>query len=327
LIDKASSLSCGASGNKVALQMPKLTLDNSPYGLISLEAFSFSRKLASELKAVPKSNGLILLPSREREIYKFKKLLENNWPLDLIQVSNYNIEPLKNIDCLHMQSSGIVDNIKFIKNLVKETSFFPKFNVKKILTNKDGLKDIIDDRGTVLKAKTIVWANGYEMLNLNNKIPIIPTSGQVNYIKKSNLSSNLKINFSYGHFISQSFKGYHQIGASFHRDIKTDFNESDYISNLNSIPIFLKNLWDPNDFKNQYRVSVRASTKDRIPFFGSLNSIGSKKSENIYVLGGMGAWGFVYAPYYAELLVKTILNEPLVIGNKIKKLLNMERLL
>ena len=72
---------------------------------------------------------------------------------------------------------------------------------------------------------------------------------------------------------------------------------------------------------------MRASTKDIIPFFGSLNSIGSKKSDNIYVLGGMGAWGFVYAPYYAELLVKTILGEPLVISNRIKKLLNMERLL
>ena len=327
LIDKASSLSCGASGNKVALQMPKLTLDHSPYGLISLEAFSFSRKLASELNAAPRSNGLILLPSREREIYKFKKLLGNNWPLDLIQVGNYNIEVLKNIDCLHMQSSGIVDNIKFIKNLVKETSFFPKFNVKKILANKDGLKDIVDDHGNVLRAKTIVWANGYEMLDLNNKIPLIPTSGQVNYIKKSNLTSNLKINFSYGHFISQSFNGYHQIGASFHRDIKTNFKEIDYISNINSIPKFLKSLWNRNDFENKYRVSVRASTKDRMPFFGSLNSIGNQKSENIYVLGGMGAWGFVYAPYYAELLVKTILNEPLVIGNKIKKLLNMERLL
>ena len=327
LIDKASSLSCGASGNKVALQMPKLTLDHSPYGLISLEAFSFSRKLASELNAAPRSNGLILLPSREREIYKFKKLLGNNWPLDLIQVGNYNIEVLKNIDCLHMQSSGIVDNIKFIKNLVKETSFFPKFNVKKILANKDGLKDIVDDHGNVLRAKTIVWANGYEMLDLNNKIPLIPTSGQVNYIKKSNLTSNLKINFSYGHFISQSFKGYHQVGASFHRDIKTNYLESDYISNLNSIPNFLKSLWDPNDFENQYRVSIRASTKDRLPFFGSLNSIGSEKSENIYALGGMGAWGFVYAPYYAELLVKTILNEPLVINNRIKKLLHMERLL
>ena len=327
LIDKASSLSCGASGNKVALQMPKLTLDHSPYGLISLEAFSFSRKLASELNAAPRSNGLILLPSREREIYKFKKLLQNNWPLDLIQVGNYNIEAFKNIDSLHMQSSGIVDNIKFIKNLVRETSFFPKFNVKKILANKDGLKDIVDDHGNVLRAKTIVWANGYEMLDLNNKIPLIPTSGQVNYIKKSNLTSNLKINFSYGHFISQSFNGYHQIGASFHRDIKTNFKEIDYISNINSIPKFLKSLWNPNDFENKYRVSVRASTKDRMPFFGSLNSIGNQKSENIYVLGGMGAWGFVYAPYYAELLVKTILNEPLVINNRIKKLLHMERLL
>ena len=327
LIDKASSLSCGASGNKVALQMPKLTLDHSSYGLISLEAFSFSRKLASELNAAPRSNGLILLPSREREIYKFKKLSGNNWPLDLIQVGNYNIEALKNIDCLHMQSSGIVDNIKFITNLVKETSFFPKFNVKKILANKDGLKDIVDDHGNVLRAKTIVWANGYEMLDLNNKIPLIPTSGQVNYIKKSNLTSNLKINFSYGHFISQSFNGYHQIGASFHRDIKTNFKEIDYISNINSIPKFLKSLWNPNDFENKYRVSVRASTKDRMPFFGSLNSIGNQKSENIYVLGGMGAWGFVYAPYYAELLVKTILNEPLVISNRIKKLLHIERLL
>ena len=327
LIDKASSLSNGASGNKVALQMPKLTLDNSPHGLISLEAFSFSRKLASELKAVPRSKGLILLPSREREIYKFKKLLRNNWPLDLIQGGNYNIEALKDSNCLHMKSSGIVDNKKFIKNLVKETNFFSKFNVKKILENKDGLKDIIDDHGNVLRAKTIVWANGYEMLNLNNKIPLIPTSGQVNYIKKSNLSSNLKINFSYGHFISQSFRGYHQIGASFHRDLKTNFKEIDYISNVNSIPNFLKTLWDPNDYENQYRVSVRASTKDRIPFFGSLNSIGNEKSENIYVLGGMGAWGFVYAPYYAELLVRTILGEPLVISNRLKKLLHIERLL
>ena len=74
-------------------------------------------------------------------------------------------------------------------------------------------------------------------------------------------------------------------------------------------------------------MSVRASTKDRIPFFGSLNSIGNEKSENIYALGGMGAWGFVYAPYYAELLVRTILGEPLVLSNRLKKLLHIERLL
>ena len=53
----------------------------------------------------------------------------------------------------------------------------------------------------------------------------------------------------------------------------------------------------------------------------------SLKSENIYVLGGMGAWGFVYAPLYAEFLVKKILNEQVVINKKIEKLLTIERLL
>ena len=41
----------------------------------------------------------------------------------------------------------------------------------------------------------------------------------------------------------------------------------------------------------------------------------------------MGAWGFVYAPLYAELLVKKILNEPLVINKKLEKLLMIDRLL
>ena len=33
------------------------------------------------------------------------------------------------------------------------------------------------------------------MLDLNNKIPIIPTSGQVNLSKETNLTSNLKVKF------------------------------------------------------------------------------------------------------------------------------------
>ena len=76
-----------------------------------------------------------------------------------------------------------------------------------------------------------------------------------------------------------------------------------------------------------HRVSVRASTKDRMPFFGDLSALTGKKSNNIYILGGMGAWGFVYAPFYAELLVTKIINDQLVINSKLEKLLTIERLL
>ena len=326
VIDKSHKLGNGASGNKLALQMPKFTMDNSPYGLLSLEAFLFSRKVAKSLNAIPRSDGLVLIPSRDRDIIKFKKLLENNWPLELINNYYEKLNSLKLVNHIYMKSSGIVDNRKFIKNLIKDVEFKSKFDVEKIIS-EDGFNIIIDKRGNRLKAKTVIWANGFEMINLSLNLPIKPISGQVTYVKANELSSNLKINFSYGHHFSQAFRGYHQIGASFNRDAYTNYRQIDQNTNINSIPEFLKKNFFNNINENGYRVSVRASTKDRMPFFGDLNSLTDKKSNNIYVLGGMGAWGFVYAPLYAELLVKKIINEQLVISSKLEKLLTIERLL
>ena len=326
IIDKSYKLANGASGNKLALQMPKLTMDDSPYGLLSLEAFLYSRKIAKNLNAIPRSDGLVLIPSRDRDIIKFKKLLENNWPLDLLNNNYDKLNFLKFINHIHMKSSGIVDNSKFIQNLIKDVEFISKFDVKKI-TSKDGLNIIIDKFGNRLKAKTVIWANGFEMTNLSQNLPINPISGQVTYLKANELSSNLKINFSYGHHFSQAFKGYHQIGASFNRNANTCFREIDQNTNINSIPEFLRKNIYYNINESGHRVSVRASTKDRMPFFGDLSSLTGKKSNNIYILGGMGAWGFVYAPFYAELLVTKIINDQLVINSKLEKLLTIERLL
>ena len=326
IIDKSYKLANGASGNKTALQMPKLTMDNSPYGQLSLEAFLFSRKIAKSLNAIPRSDGLFLIPSRDRDILKFKKLLENNWPLDLLNNNYDKLNFLKFINHIYMKSSGIVDNSKFIQNLIKDVEFISKFDVKKI-TSKDSFNIIIDKFGNRLKAKTVIWANGFEMTNLSQNLPIKPISGQVTYLKANELSSNLKINFSYGHHLSQAFRGYHQIGASFNRNANTCFREIDQNTNINSIPEFLRKNIYYNIDESGHRVSVRASTKDRMPFFGDLSSLTGKKSNNIYILGGMGAWGFVYAPFYAELLVTKIINDQLVINSKLEKLLTIERLL
>ena len=79
---------------------------------------------------------------------------------------------------------------------------------------------------------------------------------------------------------------------------------------------------------DKFRVSVRSSTKDRVPFYSQLSTItGQKLDCHEYVLGGMGAWGFIYAPYYAENLVKDLINETKVISSKVEKLLGVKRLL
>ena len=147
LVDKYSKHGSGASGNKLAIQMPKLTLDNSSYGLLSLEAFSYSRKLAKELNSIPASNGLIVLPSKERDKVKYSKLLQNNWPVDLITNKVENDNFLSNINYVYMKSSGILDNKKFIRNLIKDVKFIPKFEVKNIIDTKNEFKILIDQKG------------------------------------------------------------------------------------------------------------------------------------------------------------------------------------
>ena len=327
LVDKSSKYASGASGNKLALQMPKLTLDNSPYGLLSLEAFTYSRNLAKNLNSIPPSDGLIVLPSRERDQVKYLKLLQNNWPLDLISNKVDNAKFLENINYVYMKSSGILDNKKFIKNLIKDVKFVTNFDVKKVINTKDQLKLLIDDKGNSLKAKTVIWANGYEMKNLSNNVPINSISGQVTYLKENKAYNNFKLNFSYGHHFSQAFGGYHQIGSSFNRNEDKNYKEIDQINNLNSIPEFLKKIIKDFNSETKYRVSIRASTKDRMPFFCSLETVINKNTKNEYLLGGMGSWGFVYAPLYAEFLIKSLLNEPLVINSNMERLLGVNRLL
>ena len=328
IVEKSSNVASGASGNKLALQMPKMTADNSPYGLMSLEAFTFSRNLAKELKAAPRSDGLILLPSRDREIIKFKKLLESGWPNDLIQSYTDKINCFNIDNYIYMRSSGIVDNIKFIKRLIDGVKIFFNFNVTKIKSTKNNSKIIHNEQGNVLNAQTVIWANGYNITDICDKIPIEPVSGQVTFLKSNPQTSKLKLNFSYGQFFSQSFKGYHQIGSSFNSNTNVNFNQIDQNKNLSFIPEFLKQrIINSNVDLNEYRVSVRSSTKDRMPFFCNLNEIKQNKYENEYVLGGMGAWGFVYAPYYAELMVRELLNENPIINSKLDKLLRIKRLL
>ena len=64
-----------------------------------------------------------------------------------------------------------------------------------------------------------------------------------------------------------------------------------------------------------------------MPFFCNLNSVIGKNTKNEYLLGGMGSWGFVHAPLYAEFLIKSLTGEPLVTNSNFEHLLGIDRLL
>ena len=89
--------------------------------------------------------------------------------------------------------------------------------------------------------------------------------------------------------------------------------------NIDNLPVFLKRAFDiseKKDFKSRF--SIRASTKDRLPFFGSLNDIRE------FYLGGMGSWGFIYAPFLAEILIRRMFHEPIILEDFVLRSLDLE---
>ncbi len=317
ILEKKKDFANGASGNRVALQLPRLTLDNSIQGVFSLASFNFSRKLSINLNCSPMTDGVIVSPSRVREIMKFKKLIKYNWPKDLFHEYNGKFKIDKNIIAHKFPSSGIVDNKKFINELSLNVERINNFEVKEIL-DENNKKLLISKNGKCVKAKTVIWANGFEMKERLKNNLIIPVSGQVTYLNETNLSKKIKLNFSYGKFISQSFHGVHQIGSTFDRKkfIASKLNDFENLRNLPDYFFQIFELTSNMDFKS--RSSIRASTKNRLPFLGTIFE------NNEYFLGGMGSWGFIYAPFLAEILIKKILNEPILLDDRVQNALNIQ---
>ena len=308
IVEKGQKLGNGASGNLVAFQIPKLTLDDSIYGVFSLRSYLYSRNLAINLNSVPISNGVIIFPTRDRENKKFKELLNLQWPHELFY--NYKSVEFKNFKNLHLfQNSGIVETKKFLKNLSKSVRLINNFQVNKIVHFKNK-KILYNYIGNSISAKTVIWANGYEVKNKFLKKICIPTSGQVTYIKKDPNFLNQKLNYSYGNFFSQEFNDLHQIGATFSKDLNKNEDYNNKL-NLENIPLFLKDKLKNKIKVNNSRFSIRSSTANRLPYFGSL------EKENEFFIGGMGSWGFTYAPFLSELLVRYIMQEPIIIESKI----------
>jgi len=317
LIEKKKLLGDGASGNLVALQLPKLTLDNSSLGIFSLRSYFYSRGLAFNLNCAPLTDGVLVSPSRDREVIKFEKMLSKSWNKNLFHKYEGDFNFNNKISHLYPKA-GIVDNKKFLKKLSDKIKLFNNFEVKDVIVDGEE-KKIINQFGEILKAKSIIWANGFEMSHKLKNNLIVPVSGQVTYLKENSNTKDIRMNFSYGNFFSQSYSGVHQIGSTFSREnfLPSDNNN---FKNIENLPNFLKKLFefsDNNEFKS--RLSIRASTKDRLPFFGSLNNLRE------FYLGGMGSWGFIYAPFLAEILIRQMLHEPIILEDFVLKSLDLER--
>jgi len=152
-----------------------------------------------------------------------------------------------------------------------------------------------------IQSKYIVFAEGFGLKKnpFFNYLPLNGTKGELLTIKAPHLKLNFVLKSSV--FIIPLGNDLYRIGATYEWDDKTNMTtEKGKQELLEKLKTFLK-----CDFEIvSQEAGVRPTVTDRRPLVGT-----HPKSNNMYVLNGMGSRGVMIAPYIAEQLFNYIEND------------------
>jgi tRNA 5-methylaminomethyl-2-thiouridine biosynthesis bifunctional protein len=326
VLDAASDMAEGASGNIAALQTPRLTVDPTDHGWLSMNAFGFARRSALAMGA-GLDKGCITLAKDEKEAMRQQKLLRQGWPDALF--SHMDAAAISDRLGVHLAAEGLfypyagaVDPRLWISRLLENIPCRYNVNITSMTNTASGIM-LTGDYGHKDHADIVVIAAGAGLSALWGPrmepiLPITANCGQVSHIPSDD-APDITIPISFGGYMARSKDGSVVLGASYQR-IQNDHIRmpADQISahanvyanvhaeNIARLPDTLQNRLPhaPDHWQNHWggRQSVRATTPDRQPMAGALG-------KELYILGGLGSRGMVTAPILAEALAADICGE------------------
>ena len=305
----------GASGNIAAIQAPRLTVDATEDGWLSLNAFGYARRSALAMGA-GLDDGVLALAQDDREIERYRKIAALDLPLSLVtpcdaaEASDLAGIALSQTGFFH-PLAGAIDPRHWVEALMTD---IPRRYGVTIIDIKETLSGVrlCDDKGEEYLADAVILAAGAGLSSLWGKrlepmLPLTGNAGQVSHIMPPK-GHAFSLPLSYGGYLARSGDGRLALGASYERlegekqDLIPTVNRYGHLENYQRLPKPFQSLLpcQPQDW--QGRVSIRATTPDRLPVAGAV-------SDRIYVCGGLGSRGMVTAPLLAEALAADICAE------------------
>lgn len=189
-------------------------------------------------------------------------------------------------------------------------------------------------------AAIVVIANSVNVAQLTQTapLPIVPIRGQVSYLRSTQQSSAIARVICGQSYISPALDGLHSVGASYSKKI-TDLalSEKEHQQNIEGVAPHLPQGAITADAIVGGRVSVRATTSDRMPIVGPVpdfarfeahyRKLGQRERkkadthmpylDGLYVSVGHGSHGLSNAPLCGEYLASIIANEILPLQSKV----------
>jgi tRNA 5-methylaminomethyl-2-thiouridine biosynthesis bifunctional protein len=319
IIDARDRLAGGASGNRLALQSPRLSVDHNVASRMSADCLSFAARCSDVALAVV-ADRVISLDWPDREAVRQTKFRAQFWPDDLMQFvdakaasSQAGIDlPLGGV--VH-HWGRVIDPICLTNHLAKGAETHFGFSVVG-MRRDDGKYHLFAHDGRQLTCDQLIVAAGADLATLHQMlaiqgIAIDVTSGQVSHVPETATLAGLRAGISFGGYLTPAKDGFHELGATFDREGNTEILASAHLHNKQLLP---RGFGDglPNPASYGARVSKRASTADRNPFCGKIN-------EDLFILGALGARGLTLAPLLGDMLAAEILGMPVTLSRDIRR--------
>ena len=316
IVDK-NGIASGGSGAAGAFVSPKIGKGSSLQELTN-EAFSFSKDFY--LFTCPQyfhQTGVIRIPKDEVDAQKFCEYEKFNDTM----YENYSKEKLKSLgvntefDSFYFPDAGDCDAPQVCKLLLQDIDVI-QHEVKE-LKAEDGLWCVGE-----YKAKNIVLATGYES-NLAD-LRYMGIKGTWGTRGDFNSTLDLRVSMHQSMSVGANVDGIIKLGATHEKEVTEVVPCSK--QEVEGLKEKASALIDTADLElNEMFCGMRAGSRDYFPLVGKVIDVpymletypklllGAKPElrymDNVYVLGGLGGRGFVFAPLMAKMLSECIIKK------------------
>lgn len=348
LIDRHDKPFQEASGNRQAIVMPSLMLNDSPEAQFYLSAFLYAIREYDQKFYHP--CGVYQLANNEKQRVWQKKLL-NNFDLPPSLIKQYQ-------QGLLYPQAGWLDTQGLAQHLIHDIDDYIQSDITGI-TYENNQWHLKSSEAMVHQTDVLIMANGIQFTQLfsDYNLPIVPKHGQVSYFNSSSKGSEELVQLKHvllnNGYITPAHEGTQLIGATFDHVNKQQWFDK---------PLPTKDHWQRNcqSWQNSdygkplshiensiSRASIRATTIDHMPICGPLidqehfiehyhdthhgkhwkHYPMPRAINKLYILTGLGSRGFTSAPILAEFLCNQILSHPSILNKTLQKHIHPNRFL
>ena len=299
VFDKAQTLGAGASGNPLALVMPRLDVADGPQARALLAAYLYAQRFYADLG--PEAAATLDAEHRakgEKERSRFEKLLADPPVTDALLAAINAGDPGAGV--IHRGAIAVRPSVALPALLSGA-----KLRLGEELKALDGVD-----------ADLVVVCAGMGLAGIRGvKAP--PLEGRLGQLERA-ASSGTPRAVADGGYAVEAF-GQLVFGATFEKFYgEPRISEAARVQNLETLARLRPEL-APEGITS--RAAIRATTTDRFPLAGAppeemapqnekAPGIGPAPPRLLRLIGGLGARGFLWAPLLAELLASEVFNEP-----------------